>query len=72
MDYKYIVYRSPYEVPRVTTAEFADQINESQIIYRVPTLALAKICVSNWYYEAAEFYCNIDQEGFKADMGLSS
>lgn len=68
---KYIVYRSPYEVPRVTTKEFADQINEDQIIANVDTLEDAICEVIAWYDEACVAYCGMSAANFAALMGLS-
>ncbi len=68
---KYIVYRSPYEVPRVTTKEFADQINEDAVIAWTYSIDGAIVNVVKWYQDQAYAFTDMNNDEFKALMGLS-
>ena len=68
----YIVYKGPYEVPRVTTTEFADQINQEQIIKTVSDISDAQDAVYDWYQDVGDSLWRMPIKSFKAHMGLSS
>lgn len=68
---KYIVYLDPVGLPRVTTKEFADQINESTIIDETYSIDGALLAVVRWYEDQAAYFLHLENEAFKALMGVS-
>lgn len=68
---KYIVYLDPVGLPRVTTIEFADQINEDALIDVTYSIEGALLGVIRWYERETENFAQMTTEKFKALMGLS-
>lgn len=68
---KYIVYLDPVGLPRVTTAEFADQINEDAVIDQTYSLDGSVLAIVRWYEDQAEYFLHLKTEAFKALMGVS-
>lgn len=68
---KYIVYLDPVGLPRVTTVEFADQINEDSIIRWAHSIEGAIVGVVQWHDEQAQATVDMTNDEFKALMGLS-